>query len=208
MKKSYALPIIILIAVVCSATTCRKEIIYTYSFSEKIKISPEKKSYRIGDTIWLQHNNAGNRLLDSKTNQFILADTFNIGFRIDYQPIYNYPTVATNKFCEFVISSQADIGNNYFRIFFGCNANSSFNFKIGIIPKEKGYYNINLSNINDAISCNFQPQTVASLDLKFDFNDGNKDIYLQEVPYSRRRQDDGVTGNQIDYKMSYFVKVE
>ncbi|MEJ7675539.1 MAG: hypothetical protein WKF59_23250 [Chitinophagaceae bacterium] len=43
MKKSYALPIIILIAVVCSATTCRKEIIYTYSFSEKIKISPEKR---------------------------------------------------------------------------------------------------------------------------------------------------------------------
>ena len=77
MRNKLSIPLAgLFISTICMATQCNKDFIdYKYNFVEKINLFPAQKSYNVGDTIWLQYTNPDKRLFDSRTRQYINADT-------------------------------------------------------------------------------------------------------------------------------------
>src|SRR5688572_28475715 len=86
--------ILIYLAVMCMGTTCHKDLPdFTYKFQEKVDLFPFKKTYFLGDTIWIQYSNTNKRMFDQKSSQSIPVDTVSVTFSIGYNAWYNYPVI-------------------------------------------------------------------------------------------------------------------
>jgi hypothetical protein len=219
MRKSLYIPIASLfIALLCMATQCNKEYIeYKYNFIEKVDLFPAQKSYQVGDTIWLQYVNPSKRLFDNRTSQNIAVDTVSVQFQVSFNRRYNTPVNPSDGFCDYVTTNGinagrylADNGTGFF-FTFGCSSNNSYDFKIGVVPNQKGIYSLDLSGnpgylnpCSNRIS-GFPPSTI---EYRFNVVDGNKDIYLAIPPNSRGESPKGSTESKIDGKQVFVVKVE
>lgn len=210
MRNITRLSLFFIIVTICCATQCRKELPVNNTFNEKVHLFPEKKNYSLGDTIWVEYTDVGNKLYDVSTRQVFSADTINISFDVQFQPIDMRLFDSTHSYCDFVSDNNIRRrGMDWIELNFGCAGNPSFKFKIGIIPKESGYFKIDIPGYGTITnSCFFASQWLASFDFSFDFRDGNKDVF-QELPYEVRRQTGkGYTEERIDIKKSFILKVE
>ncbi len=219
MKYNYHLiGSLIFVSIICLGTQCRKdEIVYQYSFSEKVDLFPAEKSYNIGDTIWIQYVNPTGKLFDKNSHQYISIDTVQIGIQIGYNSLYNAPIKPSGGFCDFISGNminqslfRGDFGTSV-RFGFGCNMNNSFDFKIGIIPIQIGVYYISFGSAsNNVQGC---PNKIVRfpyslLEYRYNNQDCNKDIFLQIPVNSRTTSPKDYYENQIDQKQAYIVKIE
>ncbi len=199
-------------------TQCDKEDIeYKYNFIEKINLFPIQKSYKVRDTIWLQYINPGKRLFDNRTSQNIAADTLSVQFRISFNSRYNTLVNPPGGFCDYITSNGINVGRNLgdygtgFSLQFGCNASNSYDFTIGVVPRQKGIYSLDLLGVSENVSgCSNRISRFPSSTIEYRFNVtyGNKDVYLAIPPYARGESPKGYTEGKIDSKQVYMVKVE
>jgi hypothetical protein len=140
-----------------------------------------------------------------------------IGIQIGFNSRYDSPVNPSGGFCEFISGNiiNQSLSSGYYgtsaQFRFGCNTTNNLDFKIGIIPKEKGIYSIDIRGSQNIVSgcpnkiVNFPFSTI---DYRYKNQDCNKDIYLTIPPNSRRESLNGYLGNQIDQKEIYIVKVD
>src|SRR5689334_5265649 len=115
MRNSLYLPIAsMFIVLVCMGTQCEKDAIeHTYNFVEKVDLYPAQKSYKVGDTIWLEYRNAAKMLFDTKTKQNILADSVSIGFQISFNSrMYKSPVNPLDGFCDIISANGVNVNRH------------------------------------------------------------------------------------------------
>jgi hypothetical protein len=135
---------------------CRKEIFepkpLVYTLEVPIDIYPLKKSYSLTDTIWIQTDLPTKFLFDTKTNQFIFADTGNITLSAVFNEFGTSITNPPNGFCDIITSngvnnnrqlSQWGTGGSFEN--YGCGQ-SNYKCRVGIKPNQKGTYWLSLFN--------------------------------------------------------------
>lgn len=167
-----------LILLTCGCTTCEDDD-FIEQFDIQLSISPEQKSYSINDTLWL-------------TSKF--------NYTLDFVVLFPFSMQVDGSEVEFVTDHLLDTasvfinhGGTNSNIFFnyGCPFQvDSFDFKLGIIFKEKGMHLLqphqkeifyHASNITcDSLQENSFFQTnIGEVNYFFDVMDGNFDLYLQ-----------------------------
>jgi hypothetical protein len=203
------------------ATTCRDDVEdYTYTFQEKIDLYPAQKSYKVGDTIWIQYSNPTKRLFDQKTSQTVSADTVSITFAVGYNAKYGYPTInPSDGFCDFISMNGVnegrylgDYGTSMLQTF-GCENNNGYDFNIAVVPKQKGIYSLNLNGVPRTVAAcsnRISGFPFSTIDYSYDLADCNKDVFLS-IPPNSRSEARGAKGTQeaeIDQKKVYYLKVD
>jgi hypothetical protein len=202
----------LLLAVMCMGTTCRDEPGPTYRFLEGVDLFPAQKSYTVGDTLWIQYANPEKRLYDQKTSQTIPVDTVSLTFAIGFVPWYDYPVMdPTVGYIDFVGPDGVKSGG--LMETFGCVAANGYDFKLAVVPKQKGIYSLNLNGApRDVTACSsrFSGFPYSSIEYYFDLADCNKDVFLSIPPYQRSeaRRAKGTLEAEIDQKMVFYFKVE
>jgi hypothetical protein len=198
-------------------TQCRKDqIAFKYNFIEKIDLNPAQKSYKVGDTIWLQYTNSNNMLFDKNSRQKILADTVSITIGVSYYSRYLTETITpTSGVCDFILISgvnfnisQGTYGTG--GLFgFGCSAGGK-TFKLAIVPRFNGIYSLNFRSFEYVGGCSNRISSFPNSSMEYRFNvaDCNKDIYLSIPPNSRGESIKGYTEGQIDNKQVFILRVE
>ncbi|MEJ7821733.1 MAG: hypothetical protein WKF85_05385 [Chitinophagaceae bacterium] len=190
---------------------------YKYNFVEKINLFPTSKSYKVGDTIWLQYLNPNKLLFDNRTSNHIAADTVSLDFQISFNSRYNAPVNPSGGFCDYVSSNGVNVGRYLgdlgtgFLFTFGCNSNNNYNFIVGVVPKHRGIYSLDLLGTPRNVSaCSNRSSgfPLSTIEYRFNVADGNKDVYLTIPPHSRGESPKGYTESKIDIKQVYVVKVE
>ena len=218
MRNSLYIPIVSLfVTLLCMSTECRKEEIkYKYNFSEKLDLFPAQKTYKVGDTIWIQYTNPDKKLFDSPTRQYINLDSIYVPLQISFNCRYNTPVNPAGGFCDYVSVNGVNVGRylgDYgtgFLSQFGCH-NNNYDFKVGIVPRQKGIYSLDLFGVLRTIGpCPGRILNIplATIEYRFNLADCNKDIYQSIPPYSRGESQKGYTESKIDDKQVYLVNVE
>lgn len=182
-----------------------------YEFSEKLNLYPLKNSYAINDTIWIELPKTDKRLYDTKTNQTILLDTGIINFGANISPLYNTPVHPADGFGDFVTFDATKVdsfNHDAFGIYIQKQCSEpDFHFKIGFIPKYKGYYALPVGG-NGVTSCGTATTLFAEIGYSFNINNTSKAVYLQ-IPEADRKQ---YAHTGLEYGMDgpavYVFKVE
>lgn len=198
---------------------CNKEEIKSkYNFLEKLDLHPVQKIYQVGDTIWLEYINSSKMLFDKNTGQKILADNVGIQFQVSYNSRYSKnPVTSSGGLCDFISPVGININRymgqtgNSALMNFGCNGANNYNFKVGVVLKQKGYYSLGLfDNQRSVFGCSnripaFPHSTIA---YRFNLADCNKDIYFS-IPKDQRMSDaTAYPEREIDNKEVFVLKVE
>lgn len=188
MRSNITLLLSLFCALLCMSTTCQKDdIAFKYAFLEEIALSPAQRSYKIGDTLWLEYKNPSKQLYDQNTGQRITADTVSLSFWASLSALYEAPSNPPDGFCDFVSDGAVNVGrffdakSTFYTQRFGCNAANNYDFRVGIVFKQKGLYTLFLGDRTDAvIPCATRKTTFpfASIEFRFKVADTNKDIYL------------------------------
>lgn len=187
MKRPYLLALLLAGSLLTMATECRKEYppqIPVYEFTEKLNLTPYKKIYAVGDTIWVQFQAADKKLFDRQSNSLISMDTTFLQIKVYMQrwfpldhPNELYDSVITANTPGMTYTAVKDTpGFNALQFLTVCNEHSYF-FQIGFIPQLTGIYSINpygiLLNCPDKIYFPY-----STFRFTFDLTDCNKDIWL------------------------------
>jgi len=216
-KHHYQLQAILLFIPIFLNFQCSKppyRIRYKYNFAEKIDLFPLQKIYHIGDTVWVQYVNTDNKFLDTKTNQRIQADSLAMHFQLTVNALYNTAVNPPAGFCEFVLPAGVMAGRWTGQFYtttsmkLGC-ASNNYNFKAGIVLKEKGIFTVDLYEDMYMQPCSVKEFPESKMEFAFNVADGNKDIYLS-IPLSSRGGESGSKEieKRIDGKMAYALRVE
>lgn len=219
MRNSLYLPVsMFCVSLLCIGFQCTEDPIeYKYNFVEKINLFPTAKSYKVGDTIWLEYVNINKLLFDNRTSKYIAADTVSIEFQISFNSRYNAPVNPAGGFCDYVTTNGLNVGRYLgdfgtgFLFTFGCNNTNNYNFTLGVIPKHKGIYSLDLLGIPRNVgACSNRGSgfPLSTIEYRFNVVDGNKDIFLSIPPNSRGETTGGYTEGKIDNKQVYIIKVE
>lgn len=188
-----------------------------YTFKQLVDLHPEQKGYRISDTLWLEYQNPSKTMVDQLSGKPIVVDTVSIGFPVSYNSRHNTPVNPAGGFCDFVTAKGERIAgytshfNTMTTLELGCDASRSYSFKVGIVPKVKGIYSLNLPFAPLRISaCLKQPKgfPLSTIDYRFTVADGNKDVYLAIPAAQRGESVKGYTEGLIDNKLVFIIKVE
>jgi len=149
----------------------------------EMSISPLKKTYSLNDTIWLETQVSGKQLWDTKTNQFIVADTGFLSFNISYYG-FGLRSWLTNSLSDVITSNgvnndrivsqwstEAKVAN------FGCSQ-PGYKIRIGFKPNHAGTYSLLLPKDLLLGSCNNKivPYN-ATTSFKFQTVDLNLDVF-------------------------------
>lgn len=195
----------------------KDEIEYKHNFVEQVNLFPAQKSYRVGDTIWLQYANPSRSLNDVKTSQRITADTVSIDFGLSFNIRYGVQFIPVDGLCDYITPNGLNIGRTLgpgngtgFSYTFGCTGSSGYDFRIGIVPKQTGIYSLDLGNNGFVSSC--ANRTIgfpfSNIGYRFDLADCNKDVYLTIPQNARSESPRGSTEEKIDNKQVYVFRVD
>jgi len=219
-KRLNKLPAILLIIPLFMNLLCTKppfRIRYKYNFAEKIDLFPAQKVYHIGDTVWVQYVNTDNKFLDTKTNERIQGDSLSIGFRLTLNALYNTAVNPPGSFCDFVPPAGVIAGRwpgqfyTTTSIDVGCETSNSYNFKLGIVLKQKGIFSVEMFRDLFVHECGYRSKEFPESNIEFAFNltDGNKDIFLG-IPLASRGGDSGSKEieKEIDDRMAFVLSVD
>jgi hypothetical protein len=181
-------------------------------FMEEVSITPFKKEYKVGDTIWLETLIPDKNLFNLTTERDTLVNDMNIPFSVNFS--FKYPKndirdpVDENDFRVIndqnltIIRRQGAILTYY-----GCNE-SDFNIKIGFILGNRGVFTIRLDD-SYLRSCNGNVRDDRMpISYKFDVIEGNKDIYLAIPEASRHINDNLNIQRAIDAKTMVAILVK
>lgn len=192
-------------------TQCGKD--YTepdpkYNFLEKLTLTPYKKIYKLGDTIWVEYQTNEKSLYDQISQRFINTDTSFLRGNFYYQKRYpndNVPAYYCNLIIDKALTPQFTTLYNWYNLLTfatDCDSKKYF-FKIGFIPKVKGIF-----SFEPGLQLVYCPNKINFIYVKskfiFDLADCNKDIWLSIPSKSRGGQD----GSEFDRKTSFIFKVE
>jgi len=198
---------------------CSKDppIDYAHDFVEKVDMFPAQKTYHIGDTVWVQYVNTDNKFQDKKTSQRVLADSLSILFQVSLNALYNTAVNPAGGFCDFVTPAGVNAGRSLGHFGtgmvreFGCGISYSYNFKIGIVFKEKGIFTVNLSGKLDVLGCSGRVNRYPNSTIEYSFNlvDGNKDVFFS-IPLASRggKKASNAVENMIDGRKAFALRVE
>ncbi|SIQ49157.1 hypothetical protein SAMN05421545_0156 [Pontibacter lucknowensis] len=117
---------------------------FKYNFEETVDILPVKKSYKLGDTIWIKYQNSDKRLHDAITKQDILTDSVSLGFNMSFEGTYYSLLYPPGGHCEFITSdrnidqasSRSGESTAALRLIYGCANTQSF--EAGVVLKQRG----------------------------------------------------------------------
>jgi hypothetical protein len=176
----------------CTAFQCGEELEpdYQYAFTEQLSLRPEQKSYRVGDTIWVQYRNPTTLLLDQLTNQPVAADTVSIPFQLSLKPRYNTPSNPVAGFCDFVTDQGLNVGrvhSSYGTIFFqeyGCSGKPGYDITVGVVLTQPGTYSLDAYIPAGSVwSCPTRRTRfpLSTITFSFAIADGNRDV-LAAIP--------------------------
>lgn len=197
---------------------CEKElpVAFAQTFEIPVNISPVKKSYSLHDTIWLETDITGKSLFDTKTQQFILADSGSITFRASYFQFGGAIKNPANGFCEVIgangvmvqreLSTTTTVAaiHNY-----GCGQ-AGYKLKIGFKPNYKGTYSLSLLKDILLLKC---PNKIlpynASISYKYKNVDLNMDVF-NSLSHSDKGYNDGnrFHSNRINNREAFIIRVE
>lgn len=215
-RKHHVIFVSVFLTQICMGLQCDKyDYEYQYNFQETVDLFPESKSYKVGDTIWIEYSNPDKKLSDKTSGKQIELDTLSMDFQVTlnalyYTPIDNPP----DGYCDFVTPSGLNNGR-YLGVYgtslltdLGCD-NNDYNIKIGIVLKYKGIYSLHLPEERSVSQCATRIRTfpLSRLGYRFNVAEGNKDIYLSIPSYARAESTKVYTENRIDSKLVYIVQV-
>jgi len=183
----------------------------TYEFIEKLSLTPYKKTYAVGDTIWVQFQTTDKSLFDKLSGNRIPTDTTYFQVNFNFQKRYPIP-YTVELFSDTKVDSALDVSftplsNLYNTLNFktACSSNRYF-FRVGFIPKKTGVFSIEPHGI--FISCpNKLNLPYSTFKFTFDLADCNKDVWLS-IPAQSRGGELGFTDVRIDQKEIFVLKVE
>lgn len=186
-------------------------------FREKINLFPSKKNYNINDTIWLTFTTTDKTLFDTLSSQRLSTNGLKFNFRAIMLPLYNTPTNQTKSYCKFILANnivpQYDTTqfNSMINFDNGCDTQTFYDIKLGLVLKYAGTYLLNLSDVGtNLMTCSNQTNPYPTSDLRFTYNltDCNKDVFLS-IPISQRPEyPTGFRQAQIDAKVSFAFNVQ
>lgn len=179
-------------------------------YKETLSLTPFKKSYTVGDTIWIETSLNDKRLFDSKSGQKVLVDSVSIPIELSYTALYQVYYRPAEGFCKVVSSDPVEAETQrYERTTFilasyGCNQ-PDYRFKVGIVLLSPGVYSLTIAEKNYSYNCLKQQEYAERSQISYTFglNDTNKDVFLAIPPISRG----GLNTEKIDSKEQYIVKV-
>lgn len=181
-----------------------------YIFKETLSLAPFKKSYSVGDTIWIESTLHNKHLFDSKSGQNVLVDSVSLPIKLSYSALYQVYSRAAEGFCKVVSSSPVEAKTEHYELTtfilasYGCNQ-PDYRFKVGIVLLSTGIYSLKIAEKNYFYNCIEQQQDAkrSQIFYTFNLNDTNKDVFLAIPPISRG----GLNTEKIDSKEEYIVKV-
>jgi hypothetical protein len=183
----------------------------TYEYAEKLTLTPYRKTYVIGDTIWVQFQTAEKSLFDKLSGNRIPTDTTSL--RVNFTFRRNYPNPGTVElFIDSKVDSVLDVSfaplYTYYNVldFKTACSSSHYFFKVAVVPKHTGIYSIGAQVY--LLPCpNKSPLPYSTLNFTFDLADCNKNVWLSIPPQSRGGEL-GETDVAIDKKEIFVFKVE
>lgn len=174
------------VALITMGLQCRKEnfppeVIPVYQYAEKLTLTPFKKIYSIGDTIWIQFQTTDKTLYDKLSGRNISTDTtfLNVNFNLirQYPLEFNIETYADvtvenglDVNFEPVIAPRDDLP------FHTDCGNEPYYFKAGFVLKKTGVYT--LLPLAIVTSCpDKKTDFPSSFKFTFDLPDCNYDVW-------------------------------
>lgn len=125
---------------------------YEHTFQIPVDIYPLKKNYALSDTIWIETETTGKTIFDSKTNQYILADTGKITFGGTFNEFGTSITNPADGFCDIITKVGVNINRELSQWAtygalenFGCG-DTSYRCRVGFKPNHTGTYYIVLNS--------------------------------------------------------------
>lgn len=183
----------------------------TYAYAEKITLTPYRKTYAVGDTIWMQFQTANKSLFDNLSGNRIATDTtflqVNFNFHRRY-PIGNTVELFGDAKVDNALHISFTPLYTYYNVlnFKTDCSNSPYFFRVGFVPKKKGLYSV--APQGDVSPCpNKLSVPYSTFKFTFDLADCNKDVWLT-IPPASRGGELGYTDVSIDKKEMFVFKVE
>ena len=181
-----------------------------YEFSEKLSLTPYKKTYSLNDTIWVQFQTSNKSLFDKLSNSRILTDTTNLNVRFNYH--FRYPRGTTFQYySEPIVDNPMNLTftspyTYYNMLSFRTSCTSSnYLIKVAFVLKAKGIFSIEPHILPE--SCpNKLEHYYSTSNFIFDLTDCNKDVWLS-IPPNSRSGELGFTDVRIDNKEIFVFEV-
>ncbi|MHA4847642.1 hypothetical protein ACX0G7_25980 [Flavitalea antarctica] len=186
------------------------------SFVERMALTPAKKVYHIGDTLWLKFITSDKTLLDTISNQRLSSSSLKIFFGASVVPLFQTPADPVDGYCNFITPANtvADLRTSKYGTIVsfdvGCDNATSYDVQIGIILKYSGFYALRLPDWAELKVCRnvVNPYPAASLLFRYDLTDLNNDVY-NTIPSSARRDfPNGFNELLINLKAAYAFHVQ
>lgn len=183
----------------------------SYEFEEMLTLIPYKKTYAVGDTIWVQFQTADKTLFDKLSGNRIAADTTFLG--VNFNLHKRYPNGnAGELFSDTKVDNALDVSftplYTYYNVldFKTDCGNIPYYFRVGFVPKKKGVYSVephaDVSPCPDKMGFAY-----STFKFTFDLADCNKDVWLS-IPAASRGGELGHTDVMIDKKEIFVFRVE
>lgn len=132
----------------CGKLVCSDSV--KYAFDIQAEMHPDKDSIQIGDTMWLEVN-APTTFVDNISNQPVdFSGAENLGTSISMRNFYdeNASISDVDKSFDYIsiIGSTTPPSGQYSRSCLFKEINNTYQFKMGIVPKEKGLFGMILGS--------------------------------------------------------------
>jgi hypothetical protein len=193
-------------------------------FEMPIDIFPQKKTYVVGDTIWIEAKLSNTILLDTKNDIQLKLDTVRFNVPLLFKVLNKQALVPDGGFCEFINPGQLSMSTSpgyydaRYNVYWNYNiatilnygySDSQYKVKIGIKLKSKGSFYIGLSD-SPLTRYAEKTETVQNkyISFKFSATDLNVDVYhslpklAENDPYWI-----GFDVNLINEKKAFIVQV-
>ena len=139
------------IALITMGLQCGKEfppqIIPVYQYAENLTLTPFKKTYAVGDTIWVKYQTADKTLYDKLSSRRISTDTTFL--KVNFELTRQYPLEFNiEKYADVTVENGLDVNfepvtapSDLLTFNTSCN-NDPYFFKAGFILKKTGVFTL------------------------------------------------------------------
>lgn len=220
MNNKYTILLLLLIAVLTMNFRCVREDIeqrpYEHSFRVPVDIFPQKKTYSLSDTIWIETDITDKSLFDTKSNQLILADTGQLYFEAAFNRFGTDVTNPPAGFCDVITTRGINTGRylgfwgtNGFLDQYGCGL-TTYKCRIGFKPLIRGAYFLMLTGNRPFESCtNKLRPYYAELSFRYKSSDLGVEIF-NALPDNLKGGNDGIRfyTEKLNNREAFVFKVE